>query len=440
MDSLPPELHYGIAKYLAGVGSPALQLSWGSRPLFHFHPYLRTLSRVSRYWRSIALQFLLGNLEIDGASNKTLNYFIVTYRPYLQACKSIKVNLFPHHRRMFDKLYYEWGNGRLSKRQETASRVLGTHEANGLLGLEVSHTPGGVFIATDEADAEHRQFWASVSHGHYGSWSQKRIELLTELLRETPALESLGIRCLPPRMLEELDIQHVLTALKGRQVPSLHLDGVIPSTVHRFILDCQPKQLHIAFSMQPPDERLFPAVVTNMSCSHIQIGSESCFCKVHFPIPLNQPFAPIRILSLTMHIYLEHLFHLFDGISLTLEELFLSGRIDLVPPPTKSVGLRRLRMLHLESNHDPLLLPYFRECHNVEDITIGEVIPGVPDIGQLRSALVTGFVGLRCLTLRTGSAYSLFFADADEVAQMRSDTATLEEEMKSRNVEFRLEV
>jgi len=45
--------------------------------------------------------------------------------------------------------------------------------------------------------------------------------LLTELLRETLALESLGIRCLPRRVLEELGIQHTLTALEGHQVPSL---------------------------------------------------------------------------------------------------------------------------------------------------------------------------------------------------------------------------
>jgi len=439
MESLPPELHYEIAKYLAGLGFPALQLSWGSRSLFHFSPYLRGLSRVSRYWRSIALHFLLENLEIDGVSNKILNYFIATYRPHLRACKSVKVNLFPHPKQIFGKLYSEWAGGRLSKHQETASRVTNTYHTNGLLGLDVSHTPGGVFITTDEADAEHRQFWASVSHGHYGPWTHRRMDLLDELLRETTALESLTIRYLPRRMLEDLDLQNISVALKGRQVPSLHLEGAIPPTVNQLILECQPKQLQITFFMQPPNEGLFPAMVTNMSCDHLQISSESCFCKVHFPIPLNQALAPIRILSLTMHTYLDHLFQLFDFISSTLEELSLSGRIDLIPG-TKSVHLQRLRMLRLESNHDTWLLSYFRECSNVEDITIGEVIPGVPDIGQLRSALVTGFVGLRCLTLRTGTAYSIYWGDADDAAQMRRDMVPMEEEMKSRNGEFRLEV
>ena len=435
MESLPPELHYEIAKYLAGLGFPALQLSCGSGPLFHLSPYLRRLSRVSRYWRSIAFQFLLENLEIDGGSNKILKYFIVTYRPHLRACKSIKVNLFPHLKHVLRKLYSEWAGGRLSKHQETASRVTNTYHTSGLLGLDVSHTLGGVFIATDEADAEHRQFWASVGHGHYGPWTQMRMDLLAELLRETTALENLAIRFLPRRMLEDLDIQNILAALKGRQVPSLHLEGVIPSTVHRLILECQPKQLHITFSMQPPNEGLFPAIVTNMSCRHLQISSELCFCKAHFPIPLNQPLAPIRILSLTMHTHIDHLFQLLDFISPTLEELSLSGRIDLVPS-TKSVHLQRLRMLRLESTHDTLLLSYFRECSKVEDIIIGEVISGEPDIGQLRSTLVTGFVGLRRLTLRTGS---LFWWDVDDVAQIRRDTAPMEEEMKSRNVEFKLE-
>ena len=439
MDSLPPELHCEIAKYLTALGLPPLQLSWRSRPLFYCSPYLMTLSRVSRHWRSIALQFLLENIEIDGASNEILNYFIVTYRPHLRACKSIKVDLYPHSKRIFVKLYREWAGGRLSKHQETASRVSKTYDTNGLLGLDVSHTPGGVFIPTDEADAEHRQFWASVSHGHYGPWTQRRIDLLAELLRETPALESLGIGCLPRRMLEDLDIQNILAALKGCRVPSLNLEGVLPSTVHRLILDSQPNHLHITFSMQPPNERLFPAVVTNMSCTHIRIRSESCFCTVHFPIPLNRPLAPIRILTLTMHISLEHLFQLFDGISSTLEELFLSGRIDPVPPP-KPVHLQRLRTLRLESNHDPSLLSHFAECSSVEEITINEVIPGLPNMDQLKSVLVTGFVGLRCLNLRTGFSYTLFLGDTIDEAQMRSDGATLEEEMRSRNVEFRLEV
>lgn len=438
MESLPSELHYEITKYLAGLRAPAVQLGWRSKPLFHFSPYLRKLSHVSGYWRSVALQFLLESIAIDGASNKILNYFIVTYRPHLRACKGIKVNLFPHSKPVLSKLYIEWAGGRLSKRQEKASRI-NADRTTGLLGLDVSHTPGGVFIATDEADAEHRQFWAAVGHGHYGPWAQRRMDLLAELLQETTALESLTIRCLPRRMLEDLYIQNILTALKGRQVPSLHLEGAIPATVQQLILECQPKQLHIAFSVQPPNEGLFPAMITNMSCNHIQISSESCFCKVHFPIPLNQALAPIRILSLTTHTYFDHLFQLLNLISSTLEELSLSGRIDLVPTP-QSVHLRRLRILRLESIHDTLLLSYFRGCSNIQDITIGEVIPSVPDIGQLRSALGTGFVGLQCLTLRTGSAYTQFWGDEEDTAQLRSDVVPLEEDMKSRNVGFRLEL
>jgi hypothetical protein len=125
-------------------------------------------------------------------------------------------------------------------------------------------------------------------------------------------------------------------ALKGRQVPSLQLEGILSSTVHHFLLECQPKHLHVTFSMQPPDERLFHAMVTDVSCSHIRIRSESCICKVHFLIPLNQPLAPIRILSLTVHTSLKHLFQSFGCISSTQEKLFLWGRIDLAPPPAPS--------------------------------------------------------------------------------------------------------
>jgi hypothetical protein len=61
-------------------------------------------------------------------------------------------------------------------------------------------------------------------------------------------------------------------------------------------------------------------------------------------------------------------------------------------------------------------------------------------MGELRSVLVTGFVGLRYLTLRTGSAYSLFYGDEEDEELMRSDTAPLKEDMESRSVEFRLEI
>ena len=139
-----------------------------------------------------------------------------------------------------------------------------------------------------------------------------------------------------------------------------------------------------------------------------------------------------------MHTSLEHLFQLFDGISSTLEELFLSARVNLVPP-LKSVHLQRLRTLHFELDHEPLPLSNFKECSNVEDIVINKIIPGASDIGQLKSVLVTGFVGLRYLNLRTGSAYSVFWAGADDAVQMRRDMAPSDEEMKSRNVEFRFE-
>jgi hypothetical protein len=65
------------------------------------------------------------------------------------------------------------------------------------------------------------------------------MDLLVELLEEAPALESLTIRCPPRRMLEDLDIHDILV---GPKVPPLHFEGVLPSTVHQFILECRPKQ------------------------------------------------------------------------------------------------------------------------------------------------------------------------------------------------------
>jgi hypothetical protein len=54
----------------------------------------------------------------------------------------------PSPQRVFGKLYVESVWEQLSKRQKTALRVPNTRDTSDIPGLEIIHTPGGVFVAT----------------------------------------------------------------------------------------------------------------------------------------------------------------------------------------------------------------------------------------------------------------------------------------------------